>query len=207
MEGERLKAGDEDAALIQRFLEGDASAFDQLFTRYQVYVYNIIYGIVGNAEEARDLTQDVFIQVHRSLARFRHGSRFATWLYRIAANRAVDAARGARRWSFLPIREEASLTFKASGPETEPEKVLARSEDRTEIQAILMRCSVTHRQVLVLKYYRELSIEEIAETLSCSLSAAKVRLHRARLAFKQQYERTYGVSESSEERDVISSHR
>src|SRR5215831_18175260 len=107
MNGERTVTTDEDGGLVARFLRGDAAAFDALFLKYQDYVYNIVYGIVGSAEETRDLTQEVFVQVYRSLPRFRHGSRFATWLYRIAANRAVDAARGAgascrcwrsRRW-------------------------------------------------------------------------------------------------------------
>src|SRR6516162_3467379 len=86
MNGERTVTTDDDGHLVARFLRGDAAAFDALFLRYQDYVYHIIYGIVGSAEESRDLTQEVFVQVYRSLPRFRHGSRFATWLYRIAAN-------------------------------------------------------------------------------------------------------------------------
>src|SRR5579862_7886609 len=91
MTRERARLADDDAALVARFQRGDAGVFDSLFTRHQDYVYNIVYGIVGNAEEARDLTQEVFVQVYRSLPKFRNNSRFATWLYRIAVNRAVDA--------------------------------------------------------------------------------------------------------------------
>ena len=98
VEGNRTmaKAIDTDACLIERFARGDTAAFDRLFLKYQDYVYNIVYGIIGKAEEARDVTQEVFVQVFRSLPSFRRGSRFATWLYRIAVNRAVDAARSAR---------------------------------------------------------------------------------------------------------------
>src|SRR5581483_2095887 len=109
MNGERTVTTDDDGCLVARFLRGDAAAFDSLFLKYQDYVYHIIYGIVGSAEEARDLTQEVFLQVYRSLPKFRHGSRFATWLYRIAVNRAVDAARGSRRWRFLALSDEQSL--------------------------------------------------------------------------------------------------
>src|SRR5215470_999733 len=92
--GERIAAvADADGSLIARFVAGDRHAFDSLFFKYQDYVYNVVHGIVGKPEEARDVTQEVFVQVYRSLPRFRHGSRFATWLYRIAINRAVDAAR------------------------------------------------------------------------------------------------------------------
>src|ERR1051326_8709882 len=81
MNGERTVITDDDGGLVARFLRGDHAAFDTLFLKYQDYVYNIVYGIVGSAEEARDLTQEVFLQVYRSLPKFRQGARFATWLY------------------------------------------------------------------------------------------------------------------------------
>ena len=79
MKGERSAAADADGDLIARFLAGDRSAFDALFIKYQDYVYNIVYGIVGQPDEARDISQEVFVQVYRSLGSFRRGSRFATW--------------------------------------------------------------------------------------------------------------------------------
>jgi RNA polymerase sigma-70 factor (ECF subfamily) len=148
---------------------------------------------VGSAEESRDLTQDVFLQVYRSLPQFRRGARFATWLYRIAVNRAVDAARGSRRWRFLPLLEEPGLLNRAADASEEPEAQFELQMERSDIQKLLMRCSLTHRQVLSLRYYRDLSLEEIAETMGCSLSAAKVRLHRARAAFKACYVAEHGT--------------
>ena len=166
MNGERTVTADDDSGLVARFLSGDNTAFDTLFLKYQDYVYNIIYGIVGSAEEARDLTQEVFVQVYRSLPKFRQGARFATWLYRIAVNRGVDAARGARKWRFLPILDEPSLDNKAADRETEPESMFERKLERETVQNVLMLCPVAHRDALVLRYYQNLSIEEIAETLS-----------------------------------------
>lgn len=192
MNGERA-TNDDDLPIVTRFLGGDTAAFDILFAKYQDYVFNIVYGIVGNAEEARDLSQEVFVQVYRSLPKFRQGSRFATWLYRIAINRAVDAARGSRKWRFLPILEVPSLMARAADADSEPEATYVRGEEREAIQRILMRCPVNHRDVLVLRYYRGLSVEEIAETLECSISAAKVRLHRARKLFKDYYVSTPGM--------------
>lgn len=184
---------DDDGQLVARFLRGDKAVFDTLFLKYQDYVYNIIYGIIGNAEESRDLTQEVFVQVYRSLPRFRQGARFATWLYRIAVNRAVDAARVARRWHFWPTLDEPAMAQCAADADTEPENVVERGMERDAIQAVLMRCPLNHRDVLVLRYYRGLSLEEIAETLDCSIAAAKVRLHRARRVFKENYIATYGM--------------
>src|SRR5579862_4495574 len=154
MNGERTATTDDDSQFVARFMRGDAAAFDSLFTKYQDYVYNIVYGIVGSAEEARDLSQEVFVQVYKSLPKFRSGARFATWLYRIAVNRAVDAARGSRRWRFLPILDVPSLAEREADKEQEPESEFVRGEEREAVQKVLMRCPVNHRDVLVLRYYR-----------------------------------------------------
>ena len=196
MNGEQTRATDrkeEDDLLVARFVRGDASAFDSLFAKYQDYVYHIVYGIIGSVEESRDLTQEVFVQVYRSLPKFRHGAKFATWLYRIAVNRAVDAARGSKRWRFLPLLDEPNLGARAADPEPEPEELFLAQAERDTIQATLMQCPLAHRDVLVLRYYRGLSVEEIAETLACSAAAAKVRLHRARRVFKDKYVALHGA--------------
>jgi RNA polymerase sigma-70 factor (ECF subfamily) len=175
---------DADESLIVRFLAGDRGAFDNLFARYQDYVYNIVHGIVGSADEARDVTQEVFVQVYRSLPGFRRGSRFATWLYRIAVNRAVDAARSAKTRKWLPLLETLRAT---PDPEANPSLSAEKGAERRTIQALLMQVPVQHRDVLVLKYFQDLSVEEIAEVLGISVTAAKVRLHRARHHFKEMY--------------------
>ncbi len=180
---------DVDGDMIARFLAGERSAFDSLFAKYQDYVYNIVYGIVGKSDEAHDVTQEVFVQVFRSLASFRRGSRFATWLYRIAVNRAVDAARASRGWRWLPLDETLRAT---PDPSDSPTKSAERHADQDAVQQVLMQVAVQHRDVLVLRYYQDLSVEEIAEVLGCSVSAAKVRLHRARLHFKEKYVATFG---------------
>jgi RNA polymerase sigma-70 factor (ECF subfamily) len=211
MNGERTVITDDDSGLVVRFLRGDASAFDTLFLKYQDYVYNIIYGVIGSAEESRDLTQDVFLQVYRSLPRFRQGARFATWLYRIALNRAVDAARGAKRWRFLPLLDNPGLANCATDAETEPEGVFARGMEREAVQKILQCCPLSHRDVLVLRYYQDLSLEEISEVLGCTLAAAKVRLHRARKVFKDNYVAAFGLDTAdpreTEDADAIQSTR
>ena len=183
---------DDDSVFVARFMRGDATAFDSLFVKYQDYVYNIVFGIVGSQEEARDITQEVFLQVYRSLPKFRYGARFATWLYRIAANRGVDAARGSKRWRFLPILDEPAFSLMPADTDLQPESVFERKIERETIQNVLMQCPVAHREALVLRYFQDLSIEEIAEVLGCSVTAAKVRLHRARKIFKDSYVRIHG---------------
>ena len=148
--GERSgTTNDDDGELVARFQRGETRVFDSLFARHQDYVYRIVYGIVGSVEEARDLTQEVFVQVYRALPGFRRGARFATWLYRIAVNRAVDAARGSRRWRFLSLLDEPGALLLAGERDQEPEAVFERQLNQEQIQAILMRCSLMHRQTLV----------------------------------------------------------
>lgn len=211
MNGERTVTTDDDSVLISRFLRGEVAAFDTLFLKYQDYVYNILFGIVGSQEESRDLTQDVFLQVHRSLPKFRQGARFATWLYRIAVNRGVDAARGSRRWRFLPILDEPAFALRPADEALQPESMFERKLQREAVQSVLMRCPIAHREALVLRYYQNMSVEEIAETLGCTLAAAKVRLHRARKVFKDNYIAVYGNdalgAQGSEGADVAESVR
>jgi RNA polymerase sigma-70 factor (ECF subfamily) len=173
-----------DDALIARFLGGDRPAFDSLFEKYQDYVYNIVHGILGKPEEAHDVTQEVFVQVYKALPTFRRGSRFATWLYRIAVNRAVDAARASKGWRWLPLMETLRAT---PDPADTPARSLDRKAEQDNVQRVLQLVPLQHRDVLVLRYYQDLSIEEIAEVLGCSVAAAKVRLHRARQHFKERY--------------------
>lgn len=185
MNGERIVVSDADSDLIARFLAGDRAAFDSLFLKYQDYVYNITYGIVGGTEEARDVTQDIFVQVFRALPGFRKGSRFSTWLYRIATNRALDYARSNRNKVNLPL--EDTLRTEPDPGQT-PAQSAELAVDREKVQALLMEVPVQHRDVLVLRYFQELSLEEITGVLGCSLAATKLRLHRARKYFKERYE-------------------
>jgi|YelNatPaOPRAMG01_1025707.scaffolds.fasta_scaffold06718_6 RNA polymerase sigma-70 factor (ECF subfamily) len=175
---------DPDVRMIVRYLEGDQHAFDDIFHKYQTYVYNIILGIIGTDDEARDTTQEVFLQVHRSLRTFRFQSQFATWLYRIAVNRAMDAARAKKRRNWFSFEQTPKET---PSPKPSPEEGAIEESERKSIRDLLAIVPIQHRDVLVLKYYQEMSIEEIAETLGCSVTAAKVRLYRARQYFKERY--------------------
>ena len=94
----------------------------------------------------------------------------------------------------------------APGRQQQPESVAERQAERDALQKVMMRCPVAHRQVLALRYYHDLSLDEIAETLGCTLTAAKVRLHRARNVFRQNYVAIFGTESPNgykwEEADV-----
>ncbi len=185
---------DPDQHLVDLVLRGDMDAFDRLVERHHVFVYNIVHGVVGNADEAADVVQEVFLLVLRKLGSFRRGSRFATWLYRVAVNRALDRARSLSRRRWVPFAAE---TLNIVDPAIGPEAAATQQSDADRVQSAMSAIAPNHRDVLVLKYFQEMSIEEISDVLGCSQDAAKVRLHRARIHFRDKYRSMYGDADAS----------
>lgn len=186
-------SSDEDNALVATVLAGDVSAFDILYDRYAERVYRIIRGVLSDRDLARDVAQEVFLQAYKALPRFRRTARFGTWLYRIAINRAIDAGRshGRLRWSSLPATEDGRF-----GMDEDPAQGRSARVDADDVEKTLASLTPMYRQILVLRYTEEMTIAEIAETLGCSNAAAKVRLHRARLKFKEIHERTVAAADA-----------
>lgn len=172
----------DDRSLVLAFRNGDDKAFEQIVRRYQRQVANILYLTLGSRKDVEDLTQDVFLRVHASLARIKVESTLFSWIYRVAVNIAIDEVRRRK------IRKVVSLDFltEPGGSEFEPQdpvrtsdRVLA-GEKRDKILAALRKLSPSHRIALVLREYEDLSYREIAETLGISEQAVKSRIFRAR---------------------------
>ena len=190
------EAGDgAEAVLIERCQRGDTQAFDELMARYETRVYNLAYRLLGDAEEAYDISQETFLRVYRALPRFRGGSTLHTWIHRIVVNLCLDALKKQRRRPRLvqeaPLEEEAGseslldrLPDETPGPET---RVLSRERQSIVRQAIAS-LPRHHRAVLVLFDLEGLSYHEIAETLKINVGTVKSRLNRARLALKEKLE-------------------
>lgn len=177
---EATTAEDEGAILVRRFLAGEERAFDELVCRYQPYVYNVCLQMLDNPSDAEDTAQNVFVAVYKALPRFRMQSKVSTWIYRIAINQCISWRRGRR--------EELPIEFDIvdSSPHFED------AEKRREINRLMQKLAPHYRAVLILKYYRELSYEEIAEILAWSPDKVKCYLHRARNIFKKLYEAEFG---------------
>lgn len=169
---------DPDALLVERFIGGDQSAFQTLYEHYYPKVYAIARGIVLDSDEAADAAQEVFTAVYRSIKKFDRRARFSTWLHRIAVNRSIQHARGLRHRSQLTTLNEALDTV------DETAKPLFQDET---IEHCLQNLSAEDRAILVLYYWQELPLEEIAGALGCNSNAAKTRLFRARERFKNLY--------------------
>jgi RNA polymerase sigma-70 factor (ECF subfamily) len=156
---------------------GDASAFEELVRRYQEIAYRTAYLIVGDADEARDAAQDGFLRAHAALGRFRPDAEFRPWLLRIVANAARNRRRSASRRADLAQRASRDA---ASGDEApSPEALLLADERRRELLAAVNGLRVEDRLVIALRWFLELSEEEMAAVLHCPRGTVKSRLSRA----------------------------
>ncbi len=170
---------DPDITLVEDFSAGDATAFDRLYHRYSGFVYNTCLGILGNPDDARDALQETFLQVYRALSGFRGRSTLRTWIYRIAVNRCLDMLRG------KPTCQPAeSLDWLRDAPEQTHDSAVEQ-----RVRETILRLRPEHRAVLVLFHFQELSYSEIADALGCSLDVVRTRLHRARRAFRELYDK------------------
>jgi RNA polymerase sigma-70 factor (ECF subfamily) len=186
--GERADA---DQQLLRTFLEGNPDAFDRLFLKYQDYVYNICLGILGNADDARDSVQETFLRVYHKAAEFRGKAALSTWIYRIAVNVCVGQIRKRRSpasgGSLASLDEDHVREIADPGPA--PWSGMVRAEEEARVRASIAELNPDYRIVLVLRYFQDLSYDEITRVLGWTLPTVKVKLHRARRAFAARYHR------------------
>ena len=168
----------EEQWLVARAQRGDQSAFAQLVEDYQKPVYNLAFRMLGNAQDAEDTAQETFLRAYTQLKRFDRDQKFATWLLSICAHHCIDRLRR-RRFLWLSLEDDAIADSLASDL-PEPDAEVLRHESEREIAGLLEHLTPASRLAVVLKYWHEQSVEEIAQTTGDSVSAVKVRLHRAR---------------------------
>lgn len=171
-----------DGELIVSAINGRADGFEELVRRYQRPITSYVFRMLGDYESALDVTQEVFIKVYNSLAKYSAEYKFSTWLYRIAHNAAVDHM---RRNSVTPQSietENADGTFQIQieSRGASPEQDHERSEWRTEIDAVVRCLPAAYRDLILLRHARDLSYDEIAEVTGLPLGTVKNRLFRAR---------------------------
>lgn len=181
-----------EAGLLEACRRGDPGAFAQLVSLHQGLVYNLALRLLGEPEEARDLAQEVFLKVYRTLASFRGQSALRTWIYRIVVNESRNRQRWWRRrrrercvpLEALPSADNARLVAAENG-ETSPYEAVRRRERGARVQAALQGLSFEHRAVLLLREVEEMSCDEIAAALELPEGTVKSRLSRAREALRQ----------------------
>ena len=168
-----------DEDLVVAFQSGDIPAFDQLVRRWDRKIQGVIYRLVGNHDEARDLSQEAFLKAYRALGTFKQEARFSSWLYQIAINATRDRLRRRRRRTDLSlddVEEKGESSLRDGAPSALD---LIESSDLSRVVAAAMAAlPEEQREVVILKEYQGLTFPEIAETLDVPLSTVKTRLYR-----------------------------
>ncbi|MBS1839247.1 MAG: sigma-70 family RNA polymerase sigma factor [Acidobacteria bacterium] len=194
-----LSWGPDESELVGELQSGSEAAFDWLVTHYNAPVFNLILGMLGDASDAADATQEVFLKAFKGIRKFRGGSSLKTWLYRIAIREALNN----RRWFKRHLQKNVSIDAEPEegyGPlEIEDESAtpfdqLASLEIQTAVQSALAQVPDVFRTAVILRDLEGLSYEEVAEVLECSVGTVKSRILRGRRALKDLLDPLLGES-------------
>ena len=179
--------------LIRRAAQGDDGAFEQLMLLHQKAVYNICYRMAGNAEDALDLSQEVFLKLWRTLEQYQFDAAFSTWLYRMTQNACIDFLRRQKRQQHTSLtvcddEEDAGKEFSVPDPAPLPEERVIFNEKQEAIRTAMNALPPDFREILELRVVRNLPYEQIAQIMELPVGTVKSRLARARLQLKKRLE-------------------
>ena len=169
--------------IISSVLKGNVNDFEKLVTAYEKNVYNIALRMVGDPDDAADMTQETFIKAYRALSSFRGDSKFSSWLYRIASNVCLDFLRSRSRHpqvSLSTVDEDDRATFELPDMRQNPEEQLMKKLGMEAVRRGLEQLPEQQRQILVLRELGGLSYAELAHTLGLEEGTVKSRIFRAR---------------------------
>ena len=172
---------DPDALLIQQLQAGQAGAFDELMGRYQRPVLNFVYRLLGDAAEAEDVAQEVFVRVHQRLGTYQPPARFSTWLFALARNAAIDHLRWRKRHPTDPLDEVSEPSAGRSVTEE-----VHGHEVGDQIAAAVAQLPEEQRTAVILSEYHGMSYAEIAAVLRSSEKSVETRLYRAKQTLRQR---------------------
>ena len=177
-----------DAEIVQAVLGGNVNAFEALVLRYQKKVYNTVLRLTGDSVQAEDLSQEVFLKIFRGLSSFRGESSFSTYIYRVAANTAIDALRRREAPTVsLSAENEEGEEFELALPDPGPLPVelLESRERRQAIRAAIDALPEHHRTVILLRELDGMSYQDIAKVMGLTEGTVKSRINRARARLRQ----------------------
>ena len=188
--GERFSKVDpviqaEDRALVQRAKDGDMAAYDDLVRRYQERVYNTVYHMTANHEDANDLAQEAFIKAYQALKSFKGDSSFYTWVYRIAVNRTINFLKTKKNKTQMSLNDldvnvENDPELVALVSDKTPRRDIALAELQEKLNAAMQKLSEDHRLVVTLHDVQGLAHDEIAKIMECNTGTVRSRLFYAR---------------------------
>jgi RNA polymerase sigma-70 factor (ECF subfamily) len=183
---DRVAIDDPDRELVERWQRGDERAFESLVRRHEARVFRLLLRMMGSREEAEDITQETFLSLHRHGHRFRAESRFSTFVYRVAANAALNRRRtlGRSRKRVQKLMERNAAGDDLPSAPRGPEDAVAGRELGVHVRAALQKLSPALRMPVVLYDIEGLAYGEIARILGVAEGTVKSRIHRARQALR-----------------------
>jgi RNA polymerase sigma-70 factor (ECF subfamily) len=190
-------------AQIQRAKNGDLYAFEALIKESESLVYAIAYRMLANPEDAKDISQEVFIKAYKNIHKFDEKSTFSTWIYRIAVNTCIDELRKRKQKQTVSIEEEQQtqdgfVPKQFVSQEPSPEDAYLILERNREVMRAIHALSEEHKTIITLRDLNGLSYTEISEITNLSLGTVKSRLARARTQLKNEIlknrEQTHNIS-------------
>jgi RNA polymerase sigma-70 factor (ECF subfamily) len=193
---------DPEQDLIRRWKRGDKSAFETLVRRHMADAFYVAYGYVGNAEDARDLSQEAFVKAYQARSRFDETRPFYPWLYRIIKNHCLNFV--TRRHRHVSLDDENEHR-EIPSPAASPLENLEEGERKRLVRAALDRLSEDHREIIVLKDFKEHSYKEIADLLGIPIGTVMSRLYYARQTLRAHIEEIEreGIPERGSTREVV----
>ncbi len=181
-----------DDVYVHKTVEGDVEAFNELVNRHQSKIYGLAFRMLGNAEDAKDATQETFLEAYKSIKSFRFQSQFGTWLYRVGLNTCNQFIRKSKsRNRMIEAYTEESAARGLTVEHNVPERKALKTEQSQVVQAAIDRLPPKQREVVTLFYMQHLKYKEIAEILDCSIGTVASRLNKATQNLKTKLEKYY----------------
>ncbi len=174
--------------LIQRIIDGDSDAFEELMALHEKNVYGLAYRFTGSHHEALDIAQEVYIRIYNNISKFKGASSLSTWIYRITNNCCIDHIRKNKRHNVMSIDErfDDDGNTRLDIPDTapSPHEAYEQKAATQKVRDAIEKLSPKHRNIIILRDIEGLPYEEIAQILNISLGTVKSRLSRARESLK-----------------------
>ena len=183
----KKKLRQETTELVKALRKGDSQSFNRLVMLYQSNIYNLALNYLKVPEEAKDITQDIFVTVYRSLSTLRDDSKFSAWLYQIATNHCRNRLKKLQKRGFFTSRsiDDPDHPIYLSNDDS-PEKQIEQEDRSRIVRTAIAAMPETEKEVLIMRDLQEMTYEEISEVLGVPLGTVKSKLNRARNALKNK---------------------
>lgn len=175
--------------LIRQILEGQQDCYEILVKRYSPMIFHVVRGFEKDEEEVRELAQQIFVKAYEKLESFRMDSKFSSWIYRLALNHCRDYAKNIRRQDKRVSEMESGVVERSMSDEFTPHLKLEMKEWKQRLKHALGKLAADYSEPFLLKYRDGMSYEAMSEQMGVSVSALKVRVHRARKELKEIIEK------------------